>query len=57
MRAPWPDGSIVTIPFPTKSDGAVVFRKAPLPVSNGTLTDACPITPGERWTFAFAPRG
>ena len=35
----------------------MIDRKAPLPVSNGTLTDACPITPGERWTFAFAPRG
>ena len=43
--------------LPAVREHAMIDRKAPLLVSTGTLTDAQPITPGERWTFAFAHRG
>ena len=42
--------------LPAVREHAMIDRKASLPVSTGTLTDARPITPGERWTFAFALR-
>ena len=42
--------------LPALREHAMIDRKASFPVSTGTLTDARPITPGERWTFAFALR-